>query len=165
MRERKKVTINLTSGQLNDVLKSLTTVDLGGGKVTSISYNTDDGASRKLGALPLPLDEGHLGGGVPRGAARRSRRGLVRRRRLDGSRAEHRVSARRLEDGKGGGRPGWPSCPTRESSRTARGHAPHVRPCCFEGDLRGEIRRYLDVSRRGAPARRASDDHLDRGHG
>jgi len=57
VRGTQQVTIDFTSGQLNDVLKSLTTVDLGNGKVTGVSFNTDDPAGRKLGALPLPLDE------------------------------------------------------------------------------------------------------------
>jgi hypothetical protein len=51
------VSIDFTSGQLNDVLKSLTTVDLGHGKVTGVSFNSDDPANRKLGTLSLPLDE------------------------------------------------------------------------------------------------------------
>ena len=57
VRGAQTVTIDFTSGQLDDALKSLTTVDLGGGKVTGISFNTDDNASRKLGAIPLPVDE------------------------------------------------------------------------------------------------------------
>jgi hypothetical protein len=52
-----QVAIDFTSGQLDDVLKSLTTVDLGKGKVTGISFNSDDPASRKLGALSLPIGE------------------------------------------------------------------------------------------------------------
>ena len=57
VRGTEQVTIDFTSGQLNDVLKSLTTVDLGNGKVTGISFNTDDPANRRLGALSLPLGE------------------------------------------------------------------------------------------------------------
>ncbi len=57
VRGTQQVTIDFTSGQLNDVLKSLTTVDLGNGKVTGISFNTDDPANRRLGALSLPLEE------------------------------------------------------------------------------------------------------------
>lgn len=57
VRGDQQVTIDFTSGQLNDVLKSLTTVDLGAGKVTGVSFNTEDPASRKLGALSLPVDE------------------------------------------------------------------------------------------------------------
>ena len=57
VRGTQQVSIDFTSGQLNDVLKSLTTVDLGNGKVTGVSFNTDDPANRKLGTLSLPLDE------------------------------------------------------------------------------------------------------------
>lgn len=51
------VTIEFTSGQLNDVLKSLTTLDLGGGRITGVNYNSDAPLSRRLGALRLPLDQ------------------------------------------------------------------------------------------------------------
>jgi len=57
VRGTEQVTIDFTSSQLNDVLMSLTTVDLGNGKVTGVSFNTDDPANRKLGALSLPLGE------------------------------------------------------------------------------------------------------------
>ena len=46
VRGTQQVSIDFTSGQLNDVLKSLTTVDLGNGKVTGVSFNTDDPANR-----------------------------------------------------------------------------------------------------------------------
>ena len=36
------VSIDLTSGQLDDVLKSLTAVDLGGGQVSGIACNTEE---------------------------------------------------------------------------------------------------------------------------
>ncbi len=49
------VSIDLTSGQLNDVLKSLTTVDLGGGQVTGITYNTEAPIEEQLRKLRLPL--------------------------------------------------------------------------------------------------------------
>lgn len=52
-----EVTIEFTSGQLNDVLKSLTTLDLGGGRITGVNYNSDAPLSRRLGALRLPLDQ------------------------------------------------------------------------------------------------------------
>jgi hypothetical protein len=51
------VTIEFTSGQLDDVLKSLTTLDLGGGRITGVNYNSDAPLSRRLGALRLPLDQ------------------------------------------------------------------------------------------------------------
>ena len=49
------VSIDLTSGQLNDVLTSLTTVDLGGGQVTGITYNTEAPIEEQLRKLRLPL--------------------------------------------------------------------------------------------------------------
>jgi hypothetical protein len=51
------VAIEFTSGQLNDVLKSLTALDLGGGRISGISYNSDAPLDRRLGALRLPLRE------------------------------------------------------------------------------------------------------------
>lgn len=52
-----EVSIEFTSGQLNDVLKSLTTLDLSGGRITGVNYNSDAPLSRRLGALRLPLDQ------------------------------------------------------------------------------------------------------------
>ena len=49
------VSIDLTSGQLDDVLSSLTTLDLGGGQVTGITYNTEAPLEEQLQKLRLPL--------------------------------------------------------------------------------------------------------------
>ena len=49
------VSIDLTSGQLDDVLKSLTAVDLGGGQVSGIAYNTEAPLEEQLRKLRLPL--------------------------------------------------------------------------------------------------------------
>jgi hypothetical protein len=57
VRGNQTVTIDFTSGQLDDVLKSLTTLDLDGGRVSGVSYNTETALDRKLGALRLPLGE------------------------------------------------------------------------------------------------------------
>jgi hypothetical protein len=43
------VTIDLTSGQLDDVLKSLTTADLGNGRVTGITFNSTAGGGNVTG--------------------------------------------------------------------------------------------------------------------
>jgi hypothetical protein len=51
------ITIRFTSAQLNDVLKTLTAIDLGKGQVTSISYNSVAPLERRLGALRLPVDQ------------------------------------------------------------------------------------------------------------
>jgi len=54
---RGEVTINFTSGQLDDALKSLAAVDLGSGRVTGIRYNSVAPVSERLRALRLPVGE------------------------------------------------------------------------------------------------------------
>lgn len=49
------VAIQFTSGQLNDVLKSLTAIDLGDGRISSIGYNSVAPIEQRLDALRLPL--------------------------------------------------------------------------------------------------------------
>jgi hypothetical protein len=56
VRDRQNVAIRFTSAQLNDVLKSLTTIDLGRGQITGVSYNSIAPLEQRLGALRLPLD-------------------------------------------------------------------------------------------------------------
>lgn len=51
------VAIPFTSGQLNDVLKSLTVLDLGGGRITGVNYGSRAPLDRQLGELRLPLAE------------------------------------------------------------------------------------------------------------
>jgi hypothetical protein len=55
---RERLSIDFTSAQLDDVLKSLTVLDLNGGTVGAVGYNSDAPLSRRLGALRLPLDGG-----------------------------------------------------------------------------------------------------------
>ena len=55
IRGNQTVTIDFTSGQLNDVLKSLTALDLDGGRVLGVSYNSEAGLDRRLSALRLPV--------------------------------------------------------------------------------------------------------------
>lgn len=57
VRGNQQVTIDFTSGQLDDVLKSLTTLDLNGGRVAGVSYNSDAALDRRLSSLRLPLGE------------------------------------------------------------------------------------------------------------
>ncbi len=57
VRNNQNITIRFTSAQLNDVLKSLTAIDLGKGQVTGISYNSVAPLERRLGALRLPVDQ------------------------------------------------------------------------------------------------------------
>src|SRR5437879_13860277 len=50
-----EVAIPFTSGQLNDVLKSLTVLDLGGGRITGVGYGSSAPVDRQLGDLRLPI--------------------------------------------------------------------------------------------------------------
>ncbi len=49
------VEIDLTSSQLNDVLKSLTALDLNGGRIVGASYNSQEPAGHQLESLPVPV--------------------------------------------------------------------------------------------------------------
>jgi hypothetical protein len=57
IRGNQEVAIPFTSGQLNDVLKSLTVLDLGGGRITGVAYGSSAPAERQLGDLRLPVSE------------------------------------------------------------------------------------------------------------
>jgi hypothetical protein len=143
VRGTQQVTIDFTSGQLDDVLKSLTTVDLGNGKVTGISFNTDDPASRKLGTLSLPLGEetsvlaflGALRGArveVQSGAGPVVGRVLSVESRVR-TEGERTVESRELAIVSDAG-----------ELRTVE-VTPRLSVRVLEGEVRGEIRRYLDV--------------------
>src|SRR2546425_10470596 len=51
------LSIDFTSSQLNDVLKSLTAVDLGDGRVSSVRYNSIAPLDERLKSLRLPFGE------------------------------------------------------------------------------------------------------------
>src|SRR5580700_11997031 len=55
VREKQDVAIAFTSGQLNDVLKSLTVLDLNGGRIAGVGYGSAAPIDRQLGDLHLPL--------------------------------------------------------------------------------------------------------------
>jgi hypothetical protein len=57
IRGSQDVSIPFTSGQLNDVLKSLTVLDLNGGRITGVEYGSTAPADRQLGDLRLPVGE------------------------------------------------------------------------------------------------------------
>jgi hypothetical protein len=50
------VTIQFTTAQLNDVLQSLTAIDLDGGSIANISYNSIAPIAQRLSALRMPMD-------------------------------------------------------------------------------------------------------------
>jgi hypothetical protein len=137
------VSIDFTSGQLNDVLKSLTTVDLGNGKVTGVSFNTDDPANRKLGALSLPLDED---------ATALAFLGAIRGARVEVQSGGVAVTGRVLAVEQRTFGEGDRTSQTREVSVvTDAGElrtfevSPRLAVRVLDGDLRGDIRRYLDI--------------------
>jgi hypothetical protein len=51
------VTIDFTTAQLNDVLQSLTAIDLNGGRIAGADYNSTTPLEQQLKALPLALGE------------------------------------------------------------------------------------------------------------
>ncbi len=51
------MTIPFTSGQLNDVLNSLTVLDLNGGRIAGVSYGSQAPMEQRLGDLRLPVGE------------------------------------------------------------------------------------------------------------
>ena len=55
VRGAEDVEIVLPSAQLNDVLKSLTVIDLGGGRVTGVTYDSTAPLDRRLAELPIDL--------------------------------------------------------------------------------------------------------------
>ena len=52
-----ELSIDFTTSQLNDVLKSLTAVDLGDGRVSSVRYNSIAPLDERLKSLRLPFGE------------------------------------------------------------------------------------------------------------
>jgi hypothetical protein len=57
VRGSQSVTIDFNTAQLNDVLQSLTTLDLGGGRIADVSINSEAPFAQRLGALTLPIGE------------------------------------------------------------------------------------------------------------
>jgi carboxypeptidase family protein len=57
VRGNQAVQIDFTSSQLNDVLQSLTVLDLNGGRIAGVNYNSEAPLSQRLGMLRLPLGE------------------------------------------------------------------------------------------------------------
>src|SRR6516162_456522 len=57
IRGSQDVHIDFTSAQLNDVLKSLTVLDLAGGRITGVDYNSEAPLVRRLATLRLALGE------------------------------------------------------------------------------------------------------------
>jgi hypothetical protein len=52
-----QITLPFTSGQLNDVLKSLTLLDMNGGRITGVEYGSAAPMDRQIGDLRLPIGD------------------------------------------------------------------------------------------------------------
>lgn len=69
VRDSQPVNIDFTSAQLDDVLKSLTTIDLGNGRISGVSYNSEKPVTERLGVLSFAGQEpgtmSALLGGLP----------------------------------------------------------------------------------------------------
>ena len=57
VRGSQDVNVDFTTAQLNDVLKSLTVLDLGKGRITGVSYNSAAPLEKRLGSLHLPVGD------------------------------------------------------------------------------------------------------------
>jgi archaellum component FlaC len=57
VRDSQDVNVDFTTAQLNDVLKSLTVLDLGKGRITGVSYNSNAPLERRMGSLHLAVGE------------------------------------------------------------------------------------------------------------
>jgi hypothetical protein len=57
VRGSQSVTIDFNTAQLNDVLQSLTTLDLRDGRIADVSFNSEAPLAQRLGALTLPVGE------------------------------------------------------------------------------------------------------------
>ena len=57
VRGNQDVNVDFTTAQLNDVLKSLTVLDLGKGRITGVSYNSTAPLEKRLGSLHLPVGD------------------------------------------------------------------------------------------------------------
>src|ERR1700730_8260127 len=77
VRGSQDVHVDFTSAQLNDVLKSLTVLDLSGGKISGVDYNSEAPLARRLATLRVALGERPTTAeflGALRGARLRGRR-------------------------------------------------------------------------------------------
>ena len=143
VRDRQDVTVRFTSAQLNDVLKSLTTIDLGNGQITAVSYNSIAPMDQRLGALRLPLGAG---------ATTVNLLAALRGARIEAGAGGALVTGRllgverqtRTQNGEGTSVDVF-SLVTDAGEVRAFDLTPSVRVRILDADLRQEIGRYLDV--------------------
>lgn len=142
VRNRQEIVIRFTSRQLNDVLKSLTTIDAKG-QISNISYNSVAPIDQRLGALRLPLEADSSAADVLA-----SLRGAT----LEVTSAGALVTGRLLGIERKSITRSGVQAEIRELSLLTEGGAvrsfelsPSVSVRVIERDMRQEIGRYLDV--------------------
>jgi hypothetical protein len=143
VRGNQTVSIEFTSGQLDDVLKSLTTLDLDGGRVLGVTYNSEASLDRRLAALQLPVGED-----TTRAAFLSALRGA----RLDVHSATSRVTGRLLSVEQSADRQGTTAIPVDMLSVvTDAGEiqtialTPGVTVRIVDSDLAQQVGRYLSL--------------------
>src|SRR5579864_7055115 len=57
VRGTRRLAIDFNSAQLNDVLQTLTTIDLGDGRIGGISFNSDAPLAQRVAAMAMPVGE------------------------------------------------------------------------------------------------------------
>lgn len=143
VRNDENVAVRFTSAQLNDVLNSLTVLDLGSGQISGISYNSVAPLEQRLGALRLPLDSTTTQVrmlGTLRGARVEvsSSTGRVQGRLLS-------VEQRQMQRGNGSEHVDQISIVTDNGEMRTFGLSPAVQVRLLDRDLRQEVGRYLDL--------------------
>jgi hypothetical protein len=143
VRNRQHITIRFTSAQLNDVLTSLTVLDLGKGQITGISYNSVAPLEQRLGALRLSLDES---------TTLLQMLGSLRGARIDVNAGGGAIEGRLLSVERRARQHGGETASVDTISLVTDGGelrtfelSPTVRVRIVERDLRQEIGRYLDL--------------------
>ncbi len=144
VRGSQDVHVDFTSAQLNDVLKSLTVLDLSGGKISGVDYNSEAPLARRLATLRLTLGENPTMGdflGALRGARLevRSGNGIAIAGKL--------LSVEKKSREKDGARTEWTEISLVSDSGEIRNVevAPATSVRITERDLQVEVGRYLGL--------------------
>src|SRR5712692_8697237 len=144
VRGSQEVHVDFTSAQLNDVLKSLTVLDLSGGKISGVDYNSEAPLARRLATLRLTLGENPTMGdflGALRGARLevRSGNGIAIAGKL--------LSVEKKSREKDGARTEWTEISLVSDSGEIRNVevAPATSVRITERDLQVEVGRYLGL--------------------
>ncbi len=162
VRDNQNVEIPFTSGQLNDVLKSLTVLDLNGGRITGVGYGSAAPVDRQLGDLRLPVGEKSSLTeflGALRGARLEIRSGttVISGRLLSVERKTRIAGGTTLEVD-------YLSLIGENGEVRTTELSPGFSVRLLDSGLAGRVGRYLDIVSAGKEADVRRMDNLDRGH-